>query len=109
MNRARGLRVLLAIALLAAWQNALVHPIEHVDEAGAFIHLAGGHGDGQRNDNAPDPLCDAVAAITACIGAPAEFVIAVPHGAEAPPALREAAFGSASRLAYRSQAPPRHS
>ena len=106
MNLARSLRVLLAVALLAAWQNALVHPIEHVDEAGGFVHLAGGHEGEQRNGNAPDPLCDAVAAITACVSASTGYVFAVPQGATVPLAPRATGSGSAIFLAYRSQAPP---
>ncbi len=109
MMLARGLRILLAVALLAAWLNALVHPIEHVDQAGGFVHLAGGHGGEKRNGTAPDPLCDAIAAITACVSGPAGFVFAVPQGATAPLAPPAAAFGSAALLAYRSQAPPPHS
>ena len=103
------LRALLAVFLLVAWQNSLVHPIEHVDEAGGFVHLAVGHEGEQRNGNAPDPLCDAVAAITACVGASTGFVFAAPQGATAPLALRAAGSGSATFLAYRSQAPPGHS
>ena len=109
MSLARTLRILLAVALLAAWQNALLHPIAHVDEAGAFVHVAGGHDNESRNGNAADPLCDAVGAIATCVGAPAGFAFAVPQGAEAPLAPRAAGSGSAAFLAYRSQAPPQHS
>jgi hypothetical protein len=49
------------LALLAGWQAALVHPLEHVDTLGGFVHL----GDGEPN---PDKslLCDALSALTAC-------------------------------------------
>ena len=109
MRFARMLRVLLAVFLLVAWQNSLVHPIEHVDEAGGFVHLAGDHEGEQRNGNAPDPLCDAVAAITVCVGTSTGFAFAVPQGATVPLAPRAAGSGSAIFLAYRSQAPPGHS
>lgn len=99
----------LAVALLAAWQNALVHPIEHVDEAGGFVHLTGGHDGEQRNGNAPDPLCDVVAAVAACVNGFSGFVFAVPQGAVAPIARRAGEVHSAPRLAYRSQAPPQYS
>jgi|CXWL01.1.fsa_nt_gi hypothetical protein len=109
MMFARSLRVLLAAALLVAWQNALVHPIEHVDEAGGFVHLSGGHDGGQRNGNAADPLCDAVAAAAACVASTAGLVFAVPQGIESLSARQADSFRHAPLLAYRSQAPPRHS
>jgi hypothetical protein len=105
----RSLRVLLAVALLATWANALVHPIAHVDEAGALIHLAGGHEDDSRNDNAPDPLCDAIAAVAACVTGSAGFVFAAPLGTEDFPAKQADEHRAAPLLAYRSQAPPEHS
>ena len=57
-------RLVLVVALLAGWQAALQHPIEHVDELGEFVHLHSGHSheDGSR----AEPLCDALAALTAC-------------------------------------------
>ena len=55
---------LLAFALLLAWQAALQHPIEHVDELGAFVHLHDEHSGSERSD--AEPLCDALAALTAC-------------------------------------------
>jgi hypothetical protein len=60
---ARLARVLLAIALLASWQAALQHPIEHVDELGEFVHLHSGH---SHDGSGAEPLCDALAALTAC-------------------------------------------
>jgi hypothetical protein len=59
---ARLARVLIAVALLAAWQAALVHPLEHVDAAGGFVHLDG-DADGHPEKT---ELCDALAALTAC-------------------------------------------
>jgi hypothetical protein len=53
-------RLLLVVALLGAWQSALVHTIEHVDEAGQLVHL----GDGSHRS--ADVSCDALAALTAC-------------------------------------------
>jgi hypothetical protein len=47
---ARLVRVFLAVTLLAAWQSALEHPIEHI----------GGHA------HEPSSLCDTLAALTAC-------------------------------------------
>jgi len=109
MILARGLRLLLAAALLVAWQNALVHPIEHVDEAGEFVHLAGGHGDGQRDGSAPDPLCDAIAALGACLNGCSNVAAVSSHGGEVPDGARAAIPSGPLFLAYRSQAPPLHS
>jgi hypothetical protein len=57
-------RVLLVVALLASWQAALQHPIEHVDELGEFVHLHSGHS--HEDGSSAEPLCDALAALTAC-------------------------------------------
>jgi hypothetical protein len=92
-------RLFLVVALLSGWQSALVHPIEHVDEAGEFVHLGHDH-DGE----AAGPLCDTLAALTAC--APNgiavlpvepvkhEVILArhesAPRAAEAPPFLSHA-------------------
>ena len=63
------LQLLLAVALLVAWQGALLHPLEHVNAAGGYVHLADGHG--QQNPgnekSSADPLCDAMAAVALCI------------------------------------------
>jgi len=109
MSLARSLRVLLAVALLEAWQGALVHPIEHVDEAGALVHLADGHAGGERDGSAPDPLCDAIAALAVGVSGPAGFVLATPQGADAPLARHAAGPRAAVFTAYRSQAPPLYS
>lgn len=57
------MRLLLAAVLLAGWQAALQHPIEHVDELGEFVHLHSGH---SHDGSDAEPLCDALAALTAC-------------------------------------------
>lgn len=62
----------LALALLAAWQAALLHPLEHVDEHGRFVHLAGTDGGDARGENdhqdrePSDRLGDSLAALAAC-------------------------------------------
>lgn len=108
---ARSLRVLLAVALLAAWQNALVHPIEHVDEHGGFVHLAGGHAShGHEGENGgPNALCDAIAALGACVNGSSKVVAASSHGGEVPDVAGTAIPSGSPLLAYRSQAPPSHS
>jgi hypothetical protein len=92
--------VLLALALLAAWQAALLHPLEHVDSQGALVHVAERHSQGG-SDPSPEPsskLCDALAALTACApDAPSTLgeasavhetpvqVAGAPRAAQAPP------------------------
>jgi hypothetical protein len=61
---ARLARVLIAAALLAGWQAALLHPLEHLDSGGGFVHLADGHPGTPQPDGSQ--LCDALAALTAC-------------------------------------------
>jgi hypothetical protein len=71
---ARLWRVFLAVALLAVGQSALLHPLEHVDEHGHFVHLVAAPGSDARGenerhddpDNPSDKLGDTLAALTAC-------------------------------------------
>lgn len=111
MTLARALRLILAAVLLAAWQGALVHPLEHVDGHGGLVHLSGGD-DGHDHDDGkggPNALCDAIAAVAACIDG--RIALAVPASAVA--AIAAAApvafLRGAPPPAYRSQAPPQHS
>ena len=107
MKFARSLRILLAVALLAAWQNALVHPLEHFDEHGGLVHLA----DGERGDpgSTPESSCDAIAAVAICIAGSPGLDFAVPSGIEFSPVRQADKVLLAPLLAYRSQAPPQHS
>ena len=101
------LRIALAVLLLAAWQVALLHPIKHLNAGGGFVHVAGGdsHPD-QKKKSAPDPLCDAIAAVAICVdGAP--WISPVPAVARVSiPDFTSSRAQSAALLAYRSQAPP---
>jgi hypothetical protein len=96
-------RLVLAVALLAAWQSALVHPLKHSDGRGGFVHLADGHDHGKQSNTSG--LCDALAALTACAPGSLQFfdppvpsnaVLVVRHGA---PRIAEA-------LPFLSQGPP---
>lgn len=58
-------RLLLALALLAGWQLALVHPLKHFDSRGNYVHLGDGHSH-ERKSGSSDGLCDAIAALAAC-------------------------------------------
>lgn len=111
MTLARALRLVLAAALLAAWQGALVHPLAHIDGHGGFVHLSGGaeghgHDDEERG---PDALCDAIAAVAACVDG--RILLPVPSPAVADVALAApiAVPRGVPPPAYRSQAPPQHS
>lgn len=110
MNLARVLRLVLAATLLAAWQGALVHPLEHFDAHGGLVHLSGGQ-DGHDHDDesGPSALCDAVAAVAACVDGRVPLALSF-FGAEAV-ALPEpvSAPRGPAPPAYRSQAPPQHS
>jgi hypothetical protein len=98
-------RLLLALALLAGWQLALVHPLKHFDAQGGYVHLGGGHPQ-DRKPGSPDGLCDVIAALAACV---AETPAAFP-----PPCCREvfpASLDRSIRLAaaappFLSQGPP---
>ena len=93
-------RLLLSVALLAAWQGALVHPLVHVDEQGGFVHLDDGQGHDKKST--ASGLCDVIDALAAVVGAaPKAFVADVvshvvllrsssaPRAAEAPPFLSQ--------------------
>ena len=91
---ARLARVFLVVALLAGWQAALLHPLQH-SEAGGLVHLGSKPSD-------KSATCDALAALTACavhaplaFEAPAldqgafRFFASRPRAAEAPPFLAQ--------------------
>jgi len=88
-------RLALVAAFVLVGQAALLHPITHVDPQGTLVHVPG-------KDKAPGKLCDALAALTACVAdAPAIFsnfgstarplVLpqSAPRLAEAPPFLSQ--------------------
>jgi hypothetical protein len=67
------LAALLAAPLLGAWQGALLHPLDHLDEHGHFVHLSGVDGSDARGENdyeSGDPserLGDSLAALAVCV------------------------------------------
>jgi hypothetical protein len=105
MFLARGLRLVLAVALLAAWQGALLHPLEHLDRHGGFVHVAGTTHDPDE-EGGPTALCDVIAAVAACVGESPALSFAAVTGRDAPDLFRGVAPRSAPPPAYRSQAPP---
>lgn len=108
MTLARALRLVLAAALLAAWQGALVHPLEHADGHGGLVHLSSdtGHDD---EGSGPNALCDAIAAVAACVDGRIVLAVPSPAVAEIAAAASVAFLRGVPPPAYRSQAPPQHS
>ena len=87
---ARLARVLIVFALLAGWQAALVHPLQHAD-SGGLVHLGGKPSD-------KSAACDALAALTACAAlAPLAFE---------PPAGDQHAFRLSEPRPRAAEAPP---
>src|SRR5688500_20182817 len=67
---ARPARLLLVLALLAGWQAALLHPLQHRDENGRYVHL--GVPDSGKGQPGKFFACDALASLAACApGTPA--------------------------------------
>jgi hypothetical protein len=96
----RFARIVVALALLAAWQAALVHPLAHVDELGGYVHLGDPDGNPDKSQ-----LCDALAALTACaVHAAFSFTASAPHAPK--PASRRYAVRVAEPPPFLSQAPP---
>ncbi len=91
-------RLALATALVLAGQAALLHPLTHVDQQGALVHVPG-------KDKAPGKLCDALAALTACVpDAPANF--SVFDSFSRPVVLLQSAPRPAAAPPFLSQGPP---
>ena len=107
MNVTRALRFLLGLVLLAVWQGAMLHPLQHVDAKGAFVHVQGNHAPKIPGDkNAPNPLCDTIAAVAACVASAPQIAIAALTGVDSIHQRETVRLPGALSLAYRSQAPP---
>lgn len=103
----RLLRLSLIALLLAAWQGALLHPLKHRDSSGGFIHLAGSSlPQGSGDKGGPNALCDAIAAVAACVGGALPLSIGALVQLNPVTELPGWQARLAPRLAYRSQAPP---
>jgi hypothetical protein len=98
------LRLFLVVALLASWQAALQHPIEHVDRLGEFVHLHGGTS--QEDGSESGPLCDALAALTACAPDSKPPLAGSGRVDHFPPAWAGDAPRVAEALPFLSQGPP---
>ena len=107
MMLARSLRLLLVLALLGVWQGALVHPLLHVDAKSAFVHVPGSHAPKAPSDKSgSNPLCDAIAAVAACVSGSAKIAVGAVPGVESIHPREVIALFGAPPPAYRSQAPP---
>jgi len=96
---ARLARVFLVVALLAGWQAALQHPIEHVDHLGGFVHGSSPH-DGSV------PLCDALDALTACAPHATPPLVASEQPEQRLPSQHQGAPRVADAPPFLSQGPP---
>jgi len=103
----RAFPLLLALILLSGWQQALLHPLVHVDERGALVHIPAVPSDDHDHDHGErSAACDAVAALVSCIGS-AAIQFAGPARPIVDFMLPLAEFLlPAATIAYRSQAPP---
>jgi len=107
MTSTRALRILLALALLAVWQAALLHPLQHVDAKGAFVHVPGSHLPKSPGDQSGSNLsCDTIAAVATCIGGSLVAAIATGAGFDAIPVAERRSAMLAPRRACLGQAPP---
>jgi hypothetical protein len=105
-SAARALRLFLAAALLAGWQAALVHPLEHADGAGRLVHLSGGGSHEHEGRGGAGPLCDAIAALAVCVQGRDRLLEIAGAGPVRDGILAARAPRHAPLVAYRSQAPP---
>jgi hypothetical protein len=93
-------RVLLVAVLLAGWQAALLHPLQHVDEGGSFVHLADGH-----SGNPQSEQCDVLAALTAC-ASPAPASLAPVSSVQPLPDFSGSELRAAQAPPFLSRGPP---
>lgn len=96
-------RLLLAVTLLAGWQAALQHPIEHVNELGELVHVEGGH---SHEGSDAGPLCDLLASLTACAPEAAVWPVDAERFAGLAPSTTHGAPRVAEAPPFLSQGPP---
>ena len=93
----------LAAALLAGWQSALLHPLEHFDDHGGFVHVADGHSSDPKSHRSG--LCDVLAALTAC-ASPAPISLAPSTSVQPLPVFAGTELRTAQAPPFLSQGPP---
>ena len=96
-------RLLLALALLAGWQAALLHPLQHLDDNGQYVHPGGDSG---KSKPAKLLACDTLAALAACLPQmPAALSpLCCPH--DSPPSRGRSLWLAAAAPPFLSQGPP---
>jgi hypothetical protein len=104
---ARIAPVLLAVCLLAAWQSAALHPLQHVDADGRLVHMGDSPSkhDGRSTSDPSSKLCNSLAALTACVdgAAPLLAFLSLSEPGFSPPS---APAQEATRLNPNSRDPP---
>lgn len=102
--------VLLAVALLGGWRASLLHPLEHVDAHGHFVHLAGAEGGDARGENdhgdPSDRLGDSLAALSACAAGAAPLLASGRAEHRSIPPASQRAPRAAEPPPFLSQGPP---
>ena len=91
--------VLLALTLLAGWQAAQVHPLEHLDDHGELVHLGHSHDEVQLD-------CYLLDALAACAPSSCGSGV-VPWSAPGMPPNLESAPRPAEPVPFLAQGPPR--
>jgi hypothetical protein len=102
---------LLALALLGGWRQSLLHPLEHVDEHGRFVHLHGADGGDARgeNDHDGDPserLGDLLALLATCAAGVLPVLECAWLEHDAPPRVSPGAPRPGDAPPFLSQGPP---
>ena len=105
MRLARALRLVVALALFLVWQDALLHPLEHLDHTGEFVHVAGTTLDPDEKGG-PSALCDVIAAVATCVGDAAKPIALAFPGSDAIRLTRGSAPRVAESRPFQGQAPP---
>jgi len=100
---ARLARVLLVVALLAGWQAALVHPLQHFAHGGGFVHLDGD----PKKQPEKSVLCDVIAALAAC-AAPDPLAFHVFSSSLSAPLMPQELWHAAEPPPFLAQGPPEH-
>lgn len=101
---ARLARLLLVLALLAGWQAALLHPLQHRDENGRYVHL--GAPDAGKGQPAKLFACDALASLAACAPQTQAGLPPLCCGQDLPATSDFAARLAAAAPPFLSQGPP---
>lgn len=98
-------RLVLALALLAGWQLALVHPLRHFDAQGGYVHLGGEHSKDRKSGRA-EGLCDVIAGLVACVSGKPPLPLPMRGKDASAASFDAAAFLAAAAPPFLSQGPP---